>query len=55
MNLKKNLFYGMSLIIDWLIDLKLSLHLGKTDSILLGSSLNLNRVLASRSHVMVLI
>jgi hypothetical protein len=37
----------MSLISDWLIDYKLSLHHGRTESILFGSSFNLNRVLAS--------
>jgi hypothetical protein len=36
------LSYGMSLISDWLIDYKLSLHLGKTESILFGLSFNLN-------------
>jgi hypothetical protein len=42
-NLKKlSQDYGMSLISDWLIDYKLYFHLGKTEYILFGLSLNLN-------------
>ena len=36
---------------EWLINNKLSLHLGKTESILFGSKRKLNTTLASQTHV----
>ena len=40
-NIKKLLKKELETVSDWLIDNKLSLHLGKTESILLGSTIKL--------------